>query len=164
MTSRDIYQARMNIEDLFMSFDEYHGVESFKLDHVLDVITTEEAQLTEELKQYFQTMQSNENYLQDLARQLENVTAEHVQFIVDYFTILDDLVKTGMRGKGIYQAHDSIYDLLKEFEEQVEAEENRLRAEDIESISLPSYLQNTIDTLTIFPNVPKREVITYATV
>ena len=155
MTSRNIYQSRMNMEDLFIKFDEHHLLDIFKLDNISNIIATQVAQLPKELKQYFQMVETfqvgNETYFQELPPQIEHATLEQFQFIIDFFTLLYTLMEDGMTADSIHHAHTEIDDLLKAFEEQTEAIEDQLRAETNTSNDLPPYLQNALDALTIFP-------------
>jgi len=165
MTSRNVYDARMHMDDLFTRFDEHHGLEMTKLDNILNVIAIKIAHLPKELKQYFQMIETfqteNEIYLQDLPLNIEDATIEQVQFIIGFFTLLNDLMETGMTADSIYQAHKQIDDLLKAFEEEMEEHEDKLRAENHASSCLPSYLQNTLDAIIIYP---KSEGITHGTI
>jgi hypothetical protein len=161
MTSQNIYHTRMHIDDLFMKFDEHHGLDIFKLGNAFNIIANQVAHLPKESKQYFtmiETFQSgNETYFQDLPTQLENATIEQLQFTVNFFTLLNELLEKGMMAKDIYQAHQDINDLLKSFEEQTEELEDRIKA------NTPAHFTPYpgLEALTIFS---KTRGTTYATV
>jgi len=135
MTSDNVYEARMHIDALFTIHDEDSHVEASKpdTDNILNAIATKIAQLPKELKQHFQMIETfqaeNEIYLGDLPLNIEDATIEQVQFIMEFFTILNELLTTGMTNENIYQAHNDLDDLFKAFEEQAETEEDRLKAE-----------------------------------
>ena len=175
MTSDNIYLARMHIDSLFATFDEHNSSEVSKLDTILDAIAKKVAQLPKELKQYFHMIETfqaeNEIFLGDLPTSIEDATIEQVQFIMEFFTILNELLTTGMTNENIYQAHDDIDDLLKAFEEQAEAEEDRLKAElantpsDLED--MPIKVDTFFNDLTHHLGIPllldESEVATYVT-
>jgi hypothetical protein len=133
MTSRNVYEARMYMDDLFTKFDELNYLETTQLDNLLNTVTLKVTDFPKELKQYFQLIETfqaeNEIYLQDLPLKIEEATIEQFQLILAFFIILNELLETGMTDDGMYQAHKSIDDLFKEFEEEAEAYEDRLRAE-----------------------------------
>jgi len=133
MTSYSVYDARMKIDRLFSEFCETEGVKLSELEKILVDTDIKELSMPPELKLYFQMIANfqteNEINTSALPQQFGDNTIEQVQLMVGFLDIVNNLLESGVTSLNLYDAHIKIDDLFKAFEEQEEAEEDRLRAE-----------------------------------
>lgn len=121
------------------------------LKSILDKIATKERAMSQELKEYFQVIDSfqllNNLLFRGLPSLEEADTPELAKLRVEIFAILNDLLKVGLTSGNLHEAHTQLDAILEEHE-QVQASNEKDALDHL----FPN-LENNLNSLTIILNI-----------